>query len=257
MPLKGCYSFFILKINCVLLFHQYLINQSIIQTKSKMNKKNSLICFLIFFGLHSMLQAQNSINKVLDAQDVTFYGLDFSALQLVHKDGFYDAEGTPICDKMRDTYFPAWNNMMQIERKKYDLSKFLGFKRYSINLEQSNTKNLEDLKSTFEGANCISENIPGHISKSKAAEVLKGYNTESDKNPIGLIIIPEMFSKQLLIGVYSIVYFDTKTKDVLMTDVVEGKPKGFGVRNYWIGSLYAGLKSYSKIIKARRNKFGN
>ena len=50
------------------------------------------------------------------------------------------------------------------------------------------------------------------------------------------------------IGYYTAVLFDPATQEVILQMDMTGKPGGFGLRNYWAGSVYNALKKQGKYL---------
>ena len=40
----------------------------------------------------------------------------------------------------------------------------------------------------------------------------------------------------------AVVFFNTETKEIIEEWITDGKARGFGLRNYWAGSIYSALK---------------
>jgi len=74
---------------------------------------------------------------------------------------------------------------------------------------------------------------------------ISSYKT-SDKEGIGILFLAESLNKTREEGVFHFVVINLKTKELLFHERLNGKPRGFGLRNYWAGSIY-------KIIKEIKN----
>ena len=64
----------------------------------------------------------------------------------------------------------------------------------------------------------------------------------------GLVLIATTLDKGNGIGYYTAVLFDPATQEVLLQMDMAGKPGGFGLRNYWAGSVYNALKKQGKYL---------
>ncbi|MFI3333108.1 MAG: hypothetical protein SNI51_08740 [Rikenellaceae bacterium] len=67
-----------------------------------------------------------------------------------------------------------------------------------------------------------------------------------------LLLIARELNKAKAIGQYDIVVFNGQTKEILKIDSFVGDAGGFGLRNFWAGSIYKGLEKYLKLSKKKR-----
>ena len=100
----------------------------------------------------------------------------------------------------------------------------------SINLDPVTKFNAEiDENSLFNG------NVVAFTPQDIQAATTKYANTGKG---IGVFFLVEKFDKDGEAGIVNIVYFDRASGNVLLTDKLYGKPGGFGLKNYWIKSIY-------------------
>lgn len=92
------------------------------------------IC-LIFLFAHSLVSAQTG-KDVFTSNAVTWYGLDVSKVKCV---GPVEAWGSP--QKLRDTYFGAWNEVIMNEQDKYNIRKFFKKDVVKISLDKVSANN--------------------------------------------------------------------------------------------------------------------
>ena len=59
---------------------------------------------------------------------------------------------------------------------------------------------------------------------------------------VGMVFIAQFLDKSKNRGTYDVVFFNTETKEIIEDWITEGKARGFGLRNYWAGSIYSALK---------------
>ena len=55
---------------------------------------------------------------------------------------------------------------------------------------------------------------------------------------IGLVIIAKLLNKAKAYGSYQVVFFNTQTKEIVKDWATGGRARGFGLRNYWAGSIH-------------------
>ena len=72
-----------------------------------------------------------------------------------------------------------------------------------------------------------------------AAKVFGAAETPAEfKVAFGLVIIAKLLNKAEAYGSYQVVFFNTDTKEIIQDWATGGKARGFGLRNYWAGSIY-------------------
>ena len=57
-----------------------------------------------------------------------------------------------------------------------------------------------------------------------------------------MVFIAQFLDKSNARGTYEVVFFNTETKEIIEEWITDGKARGFGLRNYWAGSVYSALK---------------
>lgn len=197
--------------------------------------KKSFILLLIFFAGWN-ISAQKTISDVFANDEVVWYGLDFSQAQFV---GVVESEDG---GEIKDKWIPSWNALIINESKKFDMGKF--FKKNSVvndlepvtSLNQSIDEN-EIVVVTSEPFEEPEKTIATTVAKYKGGEQTEG---------LGLVFIVEYFDKNSLEGAFYVVFFDIASKEVLLTERMVQPPAGFGVRNYWAGTIYNSLRLIDK-----------
>lgn len=180
-------------------------------------KKLILINLILFFFINTF--AQGKKEKII----VDFYGIDFSNVNVVGAD-----------ESMEDfiDVFERINNLLITESNKYDVGKYLNLNVFLINNEIA-IKQIEKLKSIkFKDQKAVNFEIQN---------ILSNYPISENK---GLVIIAKELNKIEKFGIFTAVIFDGATKEVLSKHDFIGKAGGFGLRNYWAGAFYNGLKQY-------------
>jgi len=179
--------------------------------------------------------------------EITWCGLDFSKVKLVGQVGFTD----PI--QIKNQYFTAWNGLILSEPSKYDLKKTFLKNKFNHNItvveQGNNAVNVTEM--------VINESAL-KLERKDLEAIVKSYNVEV-RDQIGLVFIIESFDKLAEKATVHVTFFNTKTKEIIFTDVVVGSPKGFGFRNYWAGAICDVLdiirskkfKSWQKLNKTK------
>ncbi len=180
--------------------------------------------------------------QVSGAKNVVFFGLDFSEFRLIHKNGFLNKNGTPLCKSLTFKYFTEWNEMFKLEPKKYSIIKYFNVPKYEIELQTSLDRNQQ-----YKSENCIIEDDSYTIDKEKIKSIVVNYN--STRADLGLIIVVESMDKQDEICKFYSVFFNLKTHEIVSLEKGDGPPGGEGIRNYWIHAIHVGLERNSNKYK--------
>ena len=102
--------------------------------------------------------------------------------------------------------FDGINRLFITEAKKYDVSKKLKVRVNEISLD---------------AVNQVNEAI----------------------DPQELMIIAKLLNKAEAYGSYQVVFFNTETKEIIQDWATGGKARGFGLRNYWAGSIHKVIRN--------------
>lgn len=198
-------------------------------------KKLYVIVFIAFafsLGVNSQ-----SAEDITNAENFTFFGIDYTYCYFVPSEAFYDTDdlGAKIV---------AWNNLFKSEHEKYlgkNFSKEIVF----------NDEMVRKLNVVIDPVARVSddESLFNHINKEAVNEIVSNYQITEGLSGIGFILIAECYSKTEVLGAYYVVFFDIPTKEILTVDRMEGKARGFGLRNYWANSYHVVLKDVGDKIK--------
>lgn len=193
-----------------------------------MKRLTSLVFCLAFIQGFSQTTAdffQNSNTAIY------YLGIDFSHVKLVGEFSQAYGYGEQSYREIRDDYFPAWNKVVINEREKYDIAGMLRRERVLYSPEMVMLKNKETDISTLEAYN-----EPNYT-----AEQVKQFVTEYTITPtegIGIIFLAECLNKASTEAIFHFIAIDMQSGEILFQKKLYGTPKGFGVRNYWAGSVY-------------------
>ena len=78
------------------------------------------------------------------------------------------------------------------------------------------------------------------------ASIVAKYHGGEQVEGLGLVFVVEYCDKNSLEGAFYVVFFDIASKEVLLTERMVQPPAGFGVRNYWAGTIYNSLRLIDK-----------
>ncbi|MBK5283830.1 MAG: hypothetical protein JJE25_00370 [Bacteroidia bacterium] len=208
----------------------------------------------IFFSLYALSGYAQKAEDLFTSNDVkiSWMGVDFSHIKLIGSFSQVQGVGEQSPSQVKNTYFLSWNQLIVNEQKKYNLREMIRKENlfYDIDMIMGiNAKTpLEDMESA-------SYNTPDYKIED-IAKFVSGYNTEG-KSGIGILFLAESFNKAAEEAFVHFVALNLSTKEILIHQRIKGKPRGFGLRNYWAGAIYSVIKEirgYYKEWKAQYSK---
>lgn len=181
-------------------------------------------------------QVNNDIKDVLTNRSlmVTWLGADFSHVII---------EDMPDCSpqEFATSYVPQINTVVVNEPNKYDFAKFLNKAGFTNSIGAVSKSN-----AAINPSNMVpKDGQPGQLNETIIAEIVSGYDLK-DKEGVGVVLVYESLSKSKLLATMFLTYVKMPEGKVILTKRVTGKPKGFGLRNYWAYTVYDFLKDYDK-----------
>jgi hypothetical protein len=184
---------------------------------------------------------------------ILYLGIDYTQARLIG-----DASATGI--EARDRYFPAINQVVINEPKKYDLqgafNKSMINNSLTIVTKRNKAINAENIVST-ESSDYI------RLKEDDINKLTRGIDFEGKKG-IGLLFIVEGMKKGGKKGDNSsssiwVTFVDMGANKVLMTERMEAiTTGGFGFRNYWANTIFNLIEAINKKkYKEWKQKYGN
>jgi hypothetical protein len=186
-----------------------------------------LIIFAIAMLTLSAASAQTNV-----PQEVNYYGVDFSKTRTF---------GAAETGQDFALAFERINLLIIGEWSKYNPAARLRKKIYIQDISVTQNRNSE-----IDPDEIATTTLKYALTDADIAEMVKKYDIKESEGT-GLVFIGELLNKQTATGVFSIVYFDIASRDVLYRRTLGGAANGFGLRNYWAGSLYRILEVYRKV----------
>ena len=166
---------------------------------------------------------------------VSWLGIDFSHVKLIGDFSDFGEAGSKNTAQIRDKYFTGWNNLVLAEPQKYDIKGMLREGEINNDIEM-----VMDLNTKTDLKDMESYNAPKY-SKDNIKEFVHEYDLKN-KVGIGVLFIAECLNKNAEEAVFHFVAINMHTGEILLQERLSGKPKGFGLRNYWAGALYSIIK---------------
>ena len=197
-------------------------------------KKRILIIPLLFCFF--LLNAQNKTN-IYNEDSLVWFGLNFSKTKLIGT-----SENFKDLHMISTYYFAEWNSLFLKESDKYNLKtnynkKFI-LHRINFSVKQSLTND----------TNTILTLDYYKIERDSIDLIINKY-PNLNEGKIGLVYIVETLDKLNGIVTVWVVFFDIKTKKVLIAKRVKGELGGFGFRNYYARGFYNVLIYSGKKLK--------
>ena len=162
----------------------------------------------------------STITITAQKEKVYVYGVDFSQVK------------TYAADESLEQFAAAFkgiNMLLMTEYEKYDFSKMLNT-RFDVDLETMLKKmddcSFADMKVWGTSYEELDYN-----------SIVSEYNFKQSEGT-GVVLIAKFLNKATAEATYELVLFDIATREILFQKMVVGKARGFGLRNYWAGSVY-------------------
>lgn len=186
---------------------------------------NVIALFFVSIGLFG----QNQVSET-EFDEIIWFGLDYSLVKFIGNDlDFKDLE------KIQSYYFGAWNQLILDESTKYNLKKAFKVNRVEYDIEatiaRSEQRDMQDIVQRDEY----------RLAGDPGGEIAMAYSNP-EINKVGAVFIMETLNKPAVEETMWVVLFHVSTGQVIHTERLVGKPKGFGFRNYWAGGYHSAIK---------------
>ncbi len=207
-----------------------------------------LLVYSLFLLAVNSVYAQKTINDVFSSGEIIWYGLDFSYARFNSIYGVEPGSGEDI----RDNLMPAWNKLILVEPRKYDLG--TTFNKGPV---ENNIQPVTEINNKIDASKIIVDRSYRFENPEEViASAVKRYQGGEHDSGLGLVFVIESFDKPALEASLYIVFFDITSREVLLAQRMVGVPVGFGLRNHWAGGIYAILKQIQKTeYKAWQKKY--
>jgi hypothetical protein len=196
-------------------------------------KKITAITWALLTCLPTVSQV---ISGVYSTRVATWFGIDFTKAKMI---GDFGNDMSP--EVLRDSYYKAWNNLLVVEKEKYNLPLFFHKQSVPYSLER-----VAELNSAVEPDSIMLPEF-SHVplfNRPMLEEIASKYTQESEKG-VGVLMVVEAFDKSKEVAILDFVFFDIATGRVYFTRRFSEKPHGAGLRNYWAKTLLLALEDTS------------
>ena len=186
-----------------------------------------LILFLFVSLSTSLFCFGQGKSALKDIQSITFYGIDYSQVKI------FGAYESPIQFK---NAFRRINELFIREAKKYNVGKQLKKEVTEISLDAVNQVN-----ENIDPSKLMTYKSEYSLSKEEIKATIDALPIQKTSG-VGMVFIAQFLDKSNNRGTYEVVFFNTETKEIIEEWMTDGKARGFGLRNYWAGSIHSALK---------------
>lgn len=176
------------------------------------------------------------LNNIFDRDEkLVWLGLDFTAARFV---GDLRGWGSEL---HTHHIVNSLNNLMIKESRKFDMADALNRRRIDNEIETTIDHNRQ-----LNLENAIDERLHGHfLDHHDIQQVVNTYDFKG-LTGTGVIFIVEAFNKPAMEAAVWVTFVDLETKQILFSRKMIEEPVGFGVRNFWAGSIYKIMKQIKK-----------
>ncbi len=209
-------------------------------------------CYILLGILFTSLSYAQTAKDFFIPSDypVTWLGIDYSHVKLVGDFSQFGGVGEKGPSQLKYQYFPAWNGLVVNEPEKYSLVRAFRKEGILYDLETITAMNAEAKLESMEVLNITP------YTKEQVVEMVKNYPLNTGKG-FGIAFVAESLNKIAEEAYFYVVVLNLSTKEVLFVEKVRGEPMGFGLRNYWAGSIAGAMKSIEKsLYKSWKSKYG-
>ncbi len=190
-------------------------------------KNKKLYAVIFFIGLSQAVFAQRARDMFSPQTTITWLGIDFSQARFI---GDYNKFRTEA-DARR--LMEALNELMIIEKAKYDVGKMLLKQNVYLKLEVT-----KDHNKTIDVDALLADSLKSHdhLVIDNIKEIVSQYDFEGNTG-IGLMYNVETFNKTKSEALIWVTFINMDMKEVLFSEKLAQEPGGFGLRNFWAGAI--------------------
>lgn len=183
---------------------------------------------VLLFMASSLFCFGQGKKQVQHPSPVIFYGVDFSQAK---------ALGAEETGEQFKQAFERINYLFIAEAKKYDVGK-----RLKIEVTETSLDAVNEINKAINSGELMTTNSQYTLDDAQIANAIKALPIVSQDEKTGLVLLAVLLDKTKKKGSYQIVFFNTKTKEIISDKSVSGNAGGFGLRNYWAASVLNAIK---------------
>ncbi|MEG2370276.1 MAG: hypothetical protein RSB23_03830 [Alistipes sp.] len=188
---------------------------------------------LLFFLFLTAICSTNSFAQT----SAIFYGVDFSQVK-VRGAGEPDAAFVQAFERINDLFIS--------QGEKFNVAKYTRQPIASQELDVAQKAMNKAFDTAQTNSHTLLTNDANYDCRKQIDTQIANYELPQ-KEGTGIVIIANILDKSRDRGSYYFVSFDIASRKVTRCILAEGKPGGFGLRNYWANSLALAMKKYYKL----------
>jgi len=210
-----------------------------------MKKKILLLTLATLFTV--FLTHAQSVKRIYKTRAITFYGLDFTKTAFI---GDFSPIGeNQSATKVKDVFMVEWNDILINERRKYNFSE--AYRKDSIyyKIKVSKDRNSKiDTNSIFkhEFDNCDLPHLKNEDLQTIVNEIEDDANTS-----LGFVYVVDFYNKKIKRGCIWVVFFDTKTKEIIHKAAFIEEASGMGVKNFWSSVVHRTILTSQRLYNSK------
>lgn len=200
------------------------------------------LALLLCMGLWISLVSQNTAKDLFTAKEIVWYGLNFTEAKMVGQ--FDQAMGAApaTASEIKTKWMSAWNGLMVAEPQNFKIKE--AFEKESVFYDIGP---VEKANQTIKADNLMMVNPYVFADAQKSIKNAVGKLSGGEKKDgMGVTFVVESFNKTADEATVYAVVFDIKTKAILISEKIIGKPTGIGLRNFWAGAMKHVIKQVTK-----------
>ena len=197
--------------------------------------------FLVALSFSIAVSAQTMKDLVQPSEvPIVWLGIDFSHAKLIGDFSHFNGAGAGSAQVVRDTYFPAWNEILFNEAKKYKVREMLRKEKLEVDLSAIEKLNAA---TPLEGMEAFSAKS---FTPEQLNSFVKAYSSKAQTAGLGVGYIAECLDKTQAQATYYFFVINLETKELLEYYKVVGPAGGFGLKNFWARTLLVSNKKVGK-----------
>jgi len=203
----------------------------------KFSMKNCWLILIALFAVTPFASAQSLKEVFSSSETPLFYlGVDFTQARLIN-------DATASAMDIRDRHYPAINDLIVNEPKKFDLQGAFHKTKIEHDLGLVAKRNAKINTETILSTNSADYS---RLKEDDIVKLVKGFDFDGKKGTAVLFIVEGMSKAQKGASIW-VAFIDMGAKKLLFTERMEGKAgMAFGFRNYWANPVNDVLKTIEK-----------
>ena len=184
------------------------------------------LVLILFLGSLVLTGKAETPVALAQPDEIIWFGIDYTYVKFIGNHGqFADL------DKIRELYFRSWNELVMLEREKYDLNKAFLVPKITYDMDATIHRSQQiDMDN-------IVQTGPWSIGKVDVESVVR-QTVDASSDKVGAMFVMETLNKMQEVSTMWLAVFKVNTGEILYMERYTGAVGGFGFRNYYARSYY-------------------